>query len=119
MSQSQLNMFAPPPASRSTDPVTSHAAEAQVNRNGSRRSQIERVVKLVGLFPGRTCQELAQLAPRADVQITERQLSRRLSDAHAENRIIAGQPRKCSISGAHARPWTVADIERNGTGAAA
>jgi len=95
--QQEFNL---PPAARRTDPATSHEAEAKVNRSGRRANQTVVAAKMVTHHPGRTCGELAQIGP-----LTERQLSRRLSDAERTSLIVAGDPRRCRASGAPARTW--------------
>lgn len=89
-----------PPASRRTDPATSHQSEQEITDSGVRATQTQRVAELVRAYPGRTCNELARLGV-----LTERQLSKRLSDAHAAELIIAGPPRRCDVSRRPARTW--------------
>lgn len=87
-----------PPNARNTDPETSKEAAQAINDSGKRWTQINAVKRLVGNHPGLTCNELAAYGI-----LTERQLSRRLSDAHAAKLIQPGESRKCSVSGARAR----------------
>ena len=89
-----------PPAARNSDPETSHEAAEQVTESGTRWTQINALVRLVRRHPGLTGNELARYGI-----LTERQLSRRLSDAHKANLIYPGKKRKCSETGFNARSW--------------
>ena len=50
------------PASRSTDPRTSHAAEAEHTASGKRAAQQRQAAEAVRQWPGRTSSELARLS---------------------------------------------------------
>ena len=96
----QQSLLHLPPVARTTDPETSKEAAEVVTTSGQRRSQINAAVRLVRRHPGLTGNELAAYGI-----LTERQLSRRLSDAHDAKLIEPGEARKCSVSGARARTW--------------
>lgn len=107
----QLGMFASTPASRSTDPSSSHAAESELNRTGQRASQQHRVLSMVRRWPGRTSRELAALA-----NVDRYMVARRLPEL-APHKIQRGAMKLCQVSKRKAVTWL--PIERNGTGSAA
>jgi hypothetical protein len=91
-----------PPASRRTDPTTSHEAEQSVN-GGARQKQMHVLAALVREHPDQTGNELS-----AHGILTERQISRRLNDAHTNGLIYVSGRKRCSISGRTARAWRAA-----------
>lgn len=88
------------PASRVSDPLTSHDAEAAINANGSRARQQHLVADLVNQYPNHTCCELAVYG-----LLTERQLSRRLPEAVAAGAIEKGGARVCTVTGHRAHTY--------------
>ena len=88
------------PARRNTDPAPSHQADAEMTQSGSRANQTYALVQAVRKYPGLTGNELARFCP-----LTERQISRRLNDAHDKGAIEPMEPRKCGVTGRAAREW--------------
>ena len=99
MRQSELTL---PPASRRIDPPTSHQAEQSVNV-GTRQKQMHQLAELIREHPDKTGNELSLHGT-----LTERQISRRLNDAHTNGLIKISGERPCSISNRRARVWRVA-----------
>jgi len=97
--QQQLTLT---PASRRTDPSTSHEAEQSVN-GGARQRQMHTLADLIRKHPDQTGNELS-----CHGVLTERQISRRLNDAHTSGLIRVSGERPCSISGRRARTWRAA-----------
>lgn len=50
-----------PPASRYTDPPTSHLAEEAITKDGSRETMQQKVLATVRAHPGATCSEIADI----------------------------------------------------------
>jgi len=105
----QTPLFARTPASRSTDPATSYAAELELNRNGTRATQQAQVLAWVRLWPGLTSRELAARA-NCDRYIIARRLPE-LEPIHVRK----GDARRCGITQRQAVTWYPA-IARDGTG---
>lgn len=101
MNQSTLHF---PPASRRTDPVSSHEAEAWMNDSGKRLSDMEIAVKLVHDHPGHTKSELSTFGP-----LTSDQLGKRLADACRKGWIVTGNFVRCSQTRRRAMTWWPAD----------
>ena len=99
MNQTELTLS---PASRRTDPQTSHEAEASVN-SGARQRQMHKLAELIREHPDLTGNELSLHGV-----LTERQISRRLNDARENGLIKVSGERPCSISGRSARIWRAA-----------
>jgi len=106
----QQTLFASTPASRATDPETSHLAEEESNANGTRADQQHRTLAALRQHPGSTSAELARLAG-LDRYMVARRLPE-LAPIHARR----AEKRTCRVSHRPAITW--APIERNGTGAA-
>ncbi|MCK5127675.1 MAG: MarR family transcriptional regulator [candidate division Zixibacteria bacterium] len=87
------------PASRSSDPHTSHEAEEFINKTGIRESQQMEVLAWLKLLPGHTSRELAMISG-IDRYIVARRLPE-LAPMHAEK----GEARKCNDSGRQAITW--------------
>lgn len=73
------------PASRNTDPVTSHLAEQEVTKTGKRQTQAEIVLEAVRNYPGRTSFELTQYCP-----LNRYQIARRTADLETLGKIRKG-----------------------------
>ena len=82
-----------PPASKSSDPESSHLAEREVTESGARESQLLTVVECVKNRIGYTASELAPF-----VDMTELQLRRRLPDARELGLLKNGESRRSSTS---------------------
>lgn len=90
------------PAARSTDPATSHHAADHMDASGQRAYQQRVTVAAVDRFPGCTTQELAEKAG-----LSERMLSRRLSEVADDGQIKRGSPRATAFAnGTTGRPGT-------------
>lgn len=99
MNQTAFNF---PPASRNTDPVTSHLAEQ--NLKEARYTQAGHVLGLVMVHPGLTAYELAN---KSNGRLDRYQTQRRLSDLENDNHIEKGPKRICTVSGRLAVTWRV------------
>ena len=87
------------PLARSTDPWTSHAGERDISdRLGAEQIRAERFVLE---HPGRTGNELAQIAGDTDT----RRLPKRLPELERKGRVVRGVVRRCSISGRSGTTW--------------
>ena len=84
------------PAAKS-DPLTSRLAGEQIERDGTRRRQIEEVVEMVRRYPDRTALELQR--------ITGLDRHKRLPDARKLGLLTSPAMRKCTISGKMAMTW--------------
>jgi len=105
----QQPLFARTPASRSTDPKTSHLAEDEINTSGARATQQRQVLAYVQRWPGLTSRELAAKA-NTDRYILARRLPE-LEPIHVRK----GDARRCGITQRQAVTWYPA-IARDGTG---
>lgn len=111
----QQNLAFDPPASRRTDPLTSHLAEIEHTQSGMRACQRDYIYKLVCLHPGSTAHELALYASRAclPIDLDSVQITRRLNDLadtthdhrQRERPIYRGDARKCRIVGRKCLTW--------------
>lgn len=71
-----------PPVSRNTDPHSSHIAESEVNKNGSRQHNIEIVYEAIRDYPMHTTKELAQKCG-----LDRHETARRASDLYTQGRV--------------------------------
>ena len=94
----QLNLFRP--VSRKTDPASSKAAEAEINRTGSRRAQQEIILEYVRQSPGDTSLEMSD-----KLCLDRYQIARRLADLKNAGFVYQADIRKCSVSGRDAVTW--------------
>lgn len=76
-----------PPASRSTDPETSHEAEDALTRSGQRAAQMAAAEEAVRQHPGRTSKRLAIVTG-----MDRHMLGRRLPDLEKLRRARRGEP---------------------------
>ena len=97
--QTQLPLIATP-ASRTTDPASSHLAEQEHNASGNRQRQQQIVLELVKRYPNRTTMELAVLSHRCRYMI-----GRRVSELESAGLIHRTGSRVCSISNRTATIW--------------
>ena len=88
------------PASRSTDPVTSNLAEAEVTSSGARRAQADEVLSMARAMPGATSAEIAR--GHFPTMIKAR---RRLPDLERAGLVKRGEPRKCNVTGRLSLTW--------------
>ncbi len=105
MKVQQPTLFGPPPlppASRRTDPATSHAAEREVSRSGRRLTQLQAVLADVRSHPGATAGEIARRTG-----IDRSTVSKRTADLANQGRIDRGQPRECAVHRRQMTTWWV------------
>ena len=88
------------PASRRTDPESSHAAALHITRTGKRGAQQDQAAAAVRHYPAHTSFELALLT-----ELDRYMLARRASECEAAGRIRRGELRRCSVSGRTALTW--------------
>ncbi len=88
------------PASRTTDPETSHEAERHMNDSGKRASHCQLVARWVELMPGSTAGELGELTG-----LGHHETQRRLSDLHNRGRVRRGERRQCNINLTQMMTW--------------
>lgn len=91
------------PASRATDPDTSHDAEAKINASGKRDTQSSRVLLAACIRPGRTSAELGREVGRYIA-------ARRLPELERYGYVVRGEQRKCRESGNMATTWTPTEL---------
>ena len=87
-------------AARNSDPANSHAAEARINREGTRESATERAVGVVRTDPGLTSAEYEDRYGDGTGKIRKR-----LNDGMIRGLIVKGTSRACSVTGYVACTW--------------
>lgn len=92
--------FSSQPASRNTDPLSSHLAEAEINDSGSRESQAYRILEIVSMNPGLTSREMVDFC-----RLDRYQIARRLADLKSAGIIRQGIIRKCRVGGRKSVTW--------------
>ena len=90
-----------PQASRTTDPDTSHQAEAEITATGTRQAQADYCYSFVEKHPGMTYRELAKLSGCEDRNM----FSRRLNDLRSKHRVTVGDSRRCKIGKRMMQTW--------------
>jgi predicted HTH transcriptional regulator len=95
-------ILADPPTSRRDDPVSSHLAEREINRSGSRKSQQKIIYELVKMYPGSTSRELTQWC-----DLDRYQIARRLADLKNMGVVRQGPIRNCRIGGRPSVTWFI------------
>lgn len=88
------------PASRRTNPETSHLAERHINESGLRANQQRAVYGLIVSHPNHTTQELAALGILARDEI-----SRRAPELITAGLVEKGPARRCTQTRRSAHPW--------------
>jgi len=99
-----------PPASKNTDPESSHEAETIITASGVREKQVQWAFDLVRKHPNMTAKELASMVGGGDKYKTAYygiRLARRLSDLKNMNKVKAGNMRKCMVSKRKAVTWSI------------
>jgi hypothetical protein len=89
-----------PPAAARNDPATSHAAAAEITRDGSRQRQTLAAAAAVAAHPNMTSLEIARAAGWC-----RHALAKRLSDAAKILLVRQGPARRCGVSGRSAVVW--------------
>lgn len=87
------------PLARSSDPITSHLAAAEVRGSGAERSQAAKVLAALVETPGLTDLELASRHG-----LDRYVVGRRTSWLRTRGYLTDGQPRTCRVSGRLATP---------------
>ena len=93
----QLDLWTP--ASRSSDPGTSHEAEKSINKDSTRESNARRLLEIVREKNGLTTGEIGQLVGNMDGWW------KRLSDLKNLGLILQGTPRVWSGTGRKQSTW--------------
>lgn len=88
------------PATRCTDPVTSHMAAEALTKSGRRNEQQEIVLAAVERYPGRTARELER-----DSGLDYYVIMRRINEVVFAKCAKAGKRRRCAVSGNYATEW--------------
>ena len=94
------------PASRHTDPRTSHQAEARLRKSGELGAQQRLVLEAVKRWPGKTAVELAALiAQDHSIERDSAQgmrlrftVSRRIPELIKADLVRRGRPRECTVN---------------------
>lgn len=92
------------PIARTTDPLTSHEAAAELTRSGRRGTQAEQVLAVVRRWSGLTAGEIGEISGLGHVPA-----QRRLSDLERAGHIEKGEPR--SFNGRRQVTWWVRETE--------
>ena len=90
-------------ASRTTDPASSHMAEAEINK-GKRQSDCDYILSWVRNYPGETALELNGHAYHSR-NINRYTFSRRLPDLEKRGLVRKGEIRKCRVGGRASVVW--------------
>jgi hypothetical protein len=96
------------PVSRTTDPVTSHLAEIEINATGQRATQQQMILDAVVANPGLTSSELTRKLKTNDRYVA----ARRLPELRNANLLTNGEPRKCMVTNRMALTWDVVSFQR-------
>lgn len=90
------------PASRATDPETSHQAELQFTESGERSKQQSEVYQMVRRNQGCTSKEIAQREG-----VDRYMVAKRLPELEKAGYVFRGQARPCQAAGSKrkAAPW--------------
>jgi DNA-binding MarR family transcriptional regulator len=86
--------------SRSYDPYSSHEAENEINKTGSRAAHQKIILEAVRRYPGHTSKELTRFC-----DLDRYQIARRLADLENAGYIEKGPIRKCTIGNRNAATW--------------
>jgi hypothetical protein len=106
MSQHQSDIFSP--ASRNSDPITSHKAEGIINL-GARAVRMAQVLELIKGHPGATTGELSRHMlsdhPELPVRVAVESPHKRTKDLEDKGLVVRGYIRKCRDSGRDCITW--------------
>ena len=91
------------PASRLTDPATSHEVEEHVNASGIRDGQARVVFEALRRHEGATAAELARA-----MGLDRHAVARRLPDLEKLNLARKGESRRCRVTRKNAITWYIA-----------
>lgn len=87
-------------AARTTDPITSHLADAHHTASGAKAYQQRTTTAAVESYPGMTSLELGHKTGQCRFM-----LARRLPECEEAGTVRRGPARKCAISGRQAVTW--------------
>ncbi|WP_396615541.1 winged helix-turn-helix domain-containing protein [Lysobacter soli] len=90
---------------RTSDPITSHIAAAEVSMSGQRAFQAQTTAAAVKRYPGKTSRELSVL-----LKLDRHMLGRRLSECEEEKLVRRGAMRRCATSGRLSLTWWPPDV---------
>ena len=90
------------PASRRSDPETSHLAEQHIKETGKLERWKHQVKMYVDAFPGRTARELAR-----DSRIPYETIHKRLPELEKDGDVQRAKRKKCDITGRLCNTWVV------------
>jgi hypothetical protein len=97
------------PASRTTDPETSHEAERLHTILGKRSVRCRQVLTLVALHPGSTTGEMSRQMvwkfPDLPIATAVEAPHKRVVDLEAKGLVRRGNPRKCKETGSERLTW--------------
>lgn len=88
------------PIARTSDPVTSHDAAAQVTDGGERQRMMRVAADGLLLWPGLTAKEL-----EAKLGYSDGAIRKRLNDLRLKGEAHTGPARKCTLTGKLAMTW--------------
>jgi hypothetical protein len=98
-----------PPASRTSDPASSHQAEHGVTASGQRGTHMELVLgAMKRQGKPMTAREIGCLVPLDNVEIT-----RRLNDLVKRDQAVKGEMKKCSVLGKRVSTWQATTNNRS------
>lgn len=97
-----------PAASHKDDPESSKAAEEHHTESGNRKRNADLVLELVKRHPGKTGNELFELAGAMEKMrlIDFYEVRRRLNDLHKVGAVKVGEQRKCSVKETLMQTWS-------------
>jgi len=111
----QADLFTP--ATRNTDPETSHIAGKKITESGERAEHCKRILLMMRKYNGYTTAELA-----GEMSLTEAQVHKRMHELNeymlmvtnkdpkhwfAGKYIMRGSKRKCKVKGSFCSPWWI------------
>jgi len=99
--------IADPPRTRSSDPATSHTAEARMRQRGDDlrdHAIIERVLRNSGTL---TACEIAALSVTYETSVERHNVSRRLPEMERSGRVVRCLPRPCTVRGTTQTTWSL------------
>ena len=93
-----------PPVARTTDPASSHAAESEINSNGTRSAQSREVLEALKRHGPATTAELSEASG-----MSRHIIGRRISDLVHGGLVVRGVLRTCKVGNRMATEWCVAE----------
>ncbi len=97
------------PASRNSDPASSHLAETEITTSGRRKNQCDQILKMVRTHDGETARELAS----HDHDLDRYAYSRRLPDLESHGLVTRGEMRKCRVGGRLSVTWGFQPVQKS------